>query len=563
MKKLILAFSFLIFFASNTQSQWIQQSTGTNNYMYSTHFENANTGWIVGNSATIRKTTNGGVNWFSQNSSQPFGSLQCVFFPDPNTGWIVGDQVYDSTIILKTTNAGNNWILQNTGGGKILYSCCFINTLTGWAIGMSTSTYSAYIMNTTTGGANWTVQQNGGTGRLLCSYFLNQSYGWAGGVNSFARTSNGGLLWEVSSPNYTAQALYFLDISTGYMAENSGKIYKTTNSGSNWFTTYNGNGTLKSIFFYDYNTGYACGVQGKILKTTNAGNNWYLQNVPVSQDNNSIYFITPMLGYAVGSGGIVVKTVNGGEVPPVTVTIHRYNINKPLSASQTTLDTINFNSFFTNGGYTRYVKITLDTIFNNVNSDLEIALVHQGITDTIAYRVGGTGNNFFNTVLNDSAAIPIENGVPPYNGEFKPSKPLSQLINLTTNGLWILKVLDRAKNLTGVIKSWSITVTYSPTIGIEPVQYTVPDRFVLFQNYPNPFNPSTNIKFHIAKNAFIKLKIFDLLGREVETLVEENLKPGIYKIPFYNTENLSSGVYFYSLFIDNQPAVSKKMVLIK
>jgi len=563
MKKLILAFSFLILFASITKSQWIQQSTGTTNYMYSMHFENANTGWIVGNSATIRKTTNGGLNWFSQNSSQPFGSLQSVFFPDPNTGWIVGDQVYDSTIILKTTNAGNNWILQNTGGGKILYSCYFLNTLTGWAIGMSTSTYSAYIMYTSTGGTNWTVQQNGGTGRLLCSYFLNQSYGWAGGVNSFASTSNGGLVWDVSSPNYTFQGLYFLDMSTGYAAENSGRILKTTNSGQNWITSYTGGGTLKSVFFYDYNTGYACGVQGKIIKTTNAGLNWYQQNVPVSQDNNSIYFITPMLGYAVGSGGIVVKTVNGGEVPPVTVTIHRYNINKPIAANQTTLDTINFNSYFTNGGYMRYVKITLDTIFNNVNSDLEIALVHQGITDTIAYRVGGSGSNFFNTVLNDSAAVPIENGVPPYNGQFKPSKPLSQFINLSTNGTWILKILDRAKNLTGVIKSWSITVTYSPTIGINQISTLVPEKFLLFQNYPNPFNPSTNIKFQIDKKSFVSVKIFDVIGREVETLVNENLSPGIYEIPFNNTSKLSSGIYFYSLFRDNVLTDTKKMVLLK
>lgn len=531
--------------------------------MYSTHFENANTGWIVGNSATIRKTTNGGLNWFSQNSSQPFGSLQSVFFPDPNTGWIVGDQVYDSTIILKTTNAGNNWILQNTGGGKILYSCYFLNTLVGWAIGMSTSTYSAYIMYTSTGGANWTVQQNGGTGRLLCSYFLNLSYGWAGGVNSFASTSNGGLSWDVSSPNYTFQGLYFLDMSTGYAAENSGRILKTTNSGQNWITTYSSGGTLKSVFFYDYNTGYACGVQGKIIKTTNAGMNWYQQNVPVTQDNNSIYFITPMLGYAVGSGGIVVKTVNGGEIPPVTVTIHRYNINKPITASQTTLDTINFNSYFTNGGYMRYVKITLDTIFNNVNSDLEIALVHQGITDTIAYRVGGSGNNFFNTVLNDSAAIPIENGVPPYNGQFKPSKPLSQFINLSTNGTWILKILDRAKNLTGVIKSWSITVTYSPTIGINPVSTLVPEKLSLFQNYPNPFNPSTIIKFQVDKKSFVSLKIFDVIGREVETVVNEDLSPGIYEVPFNNSGKLSSGIYFYSLFRDNIVTDTKKMVLLK
>lgn len=565
MRKLIPAFAILFIFTSLIEAQWVQQSTGTTTYMYSTHFENPLTGWITGSSATIRKTTNGGQNWFAQSCGMPFGALQSVFFVDSNTGWIVGDQVYDTTLILKTTNGGTNWVTQKNGVGKskIFYSCFFNSPTVGWAVGMSTLTYSALILKTSDGGVNWYTQLSGGIGRLLCSYFIN-NYGWAGGVNSFAKTSNGGLTWDTITTQFSINGLFFIDQSTGYMAENSGKVMKTTNSGLSWFVSFpSGFGTLKSVYFTDASTGWACGVAGKILKTTNSGISWYAQNVPVAQDNNSIYFVNPLIGYAVGSGGIVVKTTNGGESPANSITIHRYNINKPLTSTQFTTDTVNFNSYVPAGGYTRYVKITLDTIFNNVNSDLEIALVHQGVTDTIVYRVGGSGSNFFNVILNDSALIPIENGTPPYNGQYKPSKPLSQFINYNSSGLWILKIFDRAKSPTGVIKSWSITITYSPSIGINQISTVVPEKYLLYQNYPNPFNPATTIKYQITKNSFVSLKVFDLLGREVATLVNENQKPGIYETQFdTGSNNISSGMYFYKI-TTNDFTETRKMILLK
>lgn len=565
MKKTFLssAIIFVLLITGNLSSQWISQNPGTTNYIHSIFFSNGNTGWITGASATIRKTTNGGTSWSGQTTTLPFGAFQGLYFVDNNTGWIVGDQVYDSTIILKTVNGGTNWTLQNTGGGKILFSCFFLNSLTGWAVGMSSTTYSAYVMYTSDGGTNWTVRMNGGAGRLFCCYFLMTGQGWAGGVNTFVHTSNGGLSWDTITSAYTVNGLHFIDAQTGYMAENSGRVMKTTNGGYNWFTSFAGGfGTLKAVKFVDAATGWACGVQGKILKTTNGGGTWYLQNTPTGQDFNSMSFITPLMGYAVGSGGIVTKTTNGGEAPNSTVTIHRYNINKPISPTQFTNDTINFNSYFTNGGYTRYVKISLDTITNAINSNLEIFLIHQNKTDTIVYRVGGTGNNFYNTVLNDSALIPIESGIPPYNGQYKPSRPLSQFINLTTNGLWILKIYDIAKNLTGVIKSWSITITYTPSVGINQIENTVPDKFRLLQNYPNPFNPSTTIRFMIPHNSYVTLKVYDMLGREVETLISENLKPGIYETPFNVSANISSGIYFYKITAGNYSKV-KKMVFLK
>ena len=90
---------------------------------------------------------------------------------------------------------------------------------------------------------------------------------------------------------------------------------------------------------------------------------------------------------------------------------------------------------------------------------------------------------------------------------------------------------------------------------------TQPKDFLLSQNYPNPFNPTTNIGFHIAEFGFVSLKVYDVLGREVATLVNEEKPAGNYEVKFDGT-GLSSGIYFYKLSTENYTSV-KKMILMK
>jgi hypothetical protein len=89
----------------------------------------------------------------------------------------------------------------------------------------------------------------------------------------------------------------------------------------------------------------------------------------------------------------------------------------------------------------------------------------------------------------------------------------------------------------------------------------IPNKIELSQNFPNPFNPSTMIQFSVAKADFIQLRVFDLLGNEVNTLIKENKQPGIYQVTF-DASNLSSGIYFYQLVASNKN-ITKKMILIK
>ncbi|MBN8584231.1 MAG: T9SS type A sorting domain-containing protein [Ignavibacteria bacterium] len=107
----------------------------------------------------------------------------------------------------------------------------------------------------------------------------------------------------------------------------------------------------------------------------------------------------------------------------------------------------------------------------------------------------------------------------------------------------------------------SLLIKYGSTIGIEPVSNEIPEKFSLSQNYPNPFNPATNIKMQIPKEGFVKLRVFDVTGKEVALLVNENLNAGEYKVDF-NASGLTSGVYFYRIEAAGFTDV-KKMILVK
>jgi len=98
-------------------------------------------------------------------------------------------------------------------------------------------------------------------------------------------------------------------------------------------------------------------------------------------------------------------------------------------------------------------------------------------------------------------------------------------------------------------------------IGISDNTSTMPEGFELYQNYPNPFNPVTHLEFGISDLGFVTLKVYDMLGKEVKTLVNENLKAGRYKFEF-DGNNLPSGIYFYKIESGNFIS-TKKMMLIK
>jgi len=149
------------------------------------------------------------------------------------------------------------------------------------------------------------------------------------------------------------------------------------------------------------------------------------------------------------------------------------------------------------------------------------------------------------------------------------------VMNGDTAVIWMAQFAARGtNNLNSVTKSKQLAdlvqMYYESnfTIGVKQISSEVPAQFSLGQNYPNPFNPSTKIKFAIplcnscGKNyQNVTIKIYNILGREVQTLVNENLQPGTYETTF-DASNLASGIYFYKLSADGF-SQTKKMLFIK
>jgi hypothetical protein len=107
---------------------------------------------------------------------------------------------------------------------------------------------------------------------------------------------------------------------------------------------------------------------------------------------------------------------------------------------------------------------------------------------------------------------------------------------------------------------------WSAYTGINTMSNNIPDKFYLYQNYPNPFNPVTKIRFEIPLSKgglkeVVQLKVFDIAGREIITLINDNLNPGLYEVT-WNAEKLSTGIYYISLTAGNFRE-TKKAVLLK
>lgn len=104
-------------------------------------------------------------------------------------------------------------------------------------------------------------------------------------------------------------------------------------------------------------------------------------------------------------------------------------------------------------------------------------------------------------------------------------------------------------------------IKYAQFVGISSISGEVPHKFSLSQNYPNPFNPETKIKFAVPKSGFVNISVYDILGRKIESLVNENLNPGTYEVNWNATE-YPSGIYYYKLTA-GEYSETRKMILLK
>ena len=222
-----------------------------------------------------------------------------------------------------------------------------------------------------------------------------------------------------------------------------------------------------------------------------------------------------------------------------------------------------------------HLEFIIDTIKHTWVGDLTATLTHNGIQETLMERPGpgvfGTnGDHFFGTRLRDHGDEYIDS-ITAFDAPFtsppsyKPGGPhgidsLSKFTGADMYGDWILHITDGAPGDKGQLVSWSLCME-SNSVGINNGGLSNPELYSLKQNYPNPFNPSTSISFTIPARELVTLKIYDLLGKEIYTLINETREAGTYT-SIFNGENLPIGVYFYRIQAGDYSQV-KKMILMK
>jgi len=418
-------------------------------------------------------------------------------------------------------NGKGGWQLQTLPflNDRYLRDMTFTDSLTGYGItGDGTVGDTNYILKTTNSGNNWNIifSVYRDLSRVI---FINGLTGFvSGGFNAsggyLIKTNDGGNSWiQINTP----EALRINDMSI--ISEDSlwitsnfftYSLFSSSNGGVSWDLKYTTGSGIDNIFIYK-NFGFL-GNQNELLKTTNYGNNWTL--IPGQNGFNDMNFIDSLKGWKCYDS--MKMTTDGGNT---WKSQNILNSGSSMSRSIATFSNIGRDTIWAGG-----------VIYEFPN------LEHRGV---VHFTTNG-GLNWFYQIPDTSYQLGVL-----YNSNFYNSK-----------AGWFYSASKGIQTNTG---GDSI---FNPILSIGNENNFISDQFHLHQNYPNPFNPSTRISYELNQRGKVLLKVFNSLGKEIVTLVDQTQTSGNYKVDFSGS-GLSSGVYFYSLFIDGERVDTKKMMLIR
>ena len=392
---------------------------------------------------------------------------------------------------------------------------------------------------------------------------------------------NGISMWSLTS-----------DIQGSIYAGSSGtvkSIYKSTDSGNNWNAILqNGASNFLSISVDSLNNIYAANVSNGLMKSTDGGNNW--TNIPAGVFNgNSVEVV--LCGkngyvYAGTIGGGIYRSSNYGTSFPdtaisgvtfVTLVADSYNSNIIYAGASSTTGTTGFFKS-TNSGLTYNGPYNTNTCWGVVQkSPVNLFM----ITTTTGYPFSGSTNGGLNwaTLCSQPGAMrgmTLDLAGNVYicgnGGVFKSTDNGSSFsnFNFTSSGNQIIRFHNSILAAVTGTTTGGVWIYTDSLLNVKPISNYIPGCFALYRNYPNPFNPATKIRFDIPSSpskigsglgSDVKLIIYDVLGREVTTLVNEKLNPGTYEVS-WDATGYPSGIYFYSLKA-GVFSRTKKMILIK
>jgi photosystem II stability/assembly factor-like uncharacterized protein len=415
------------------------------------------------------------------------------------------------------------WERIDVPTNQLLTSVCFVDSLYGWAVGDSGT-----IIHTSDGGNTWVFQDSQTENEIVDVYFLNRDLGWASSFNYsnspfgtvLLKTTNGGTDW-IGEPypeeNIFINCIFFMDSFNGWMGGNPHALVRTTNGGITWQQADIDTSTLAffpvmGIQFYNAKYGYACGgmfdIAGVIWRTSNGGDKWYaIDPSDAPADEVHALHIFDSL-HVMGAGG---DPDFGYGVGMIRTSDGGVNWEYEELGMQ---------------------GLAIDLDFRN---------------QTEAWAPLGQKPGFIYTL--DAGLTWTETPTPD-----------STMINEV---MFPDSIHGFAVGARGAV------LKYIPPLkpSVEPISSLLPDEVIISQNYPNPFERSAKCKVQSAKSAHLVLKIYDVLGNEVATVLNAEIPPGSYEIPF-DASGLPGGIYFYRLTATfpgqiGNSQITKKMVVIK
>ena len=400
---------------------------------------------------------------------------------------------------------------------------------------------------------SWSTNTSGVTGLLQAVSAPSSTVCWVAGATATVRkTTDGGSTWTNANPNPgvingDVYNIWALDANNALLTTSPGAtfIYRTTNGGTNWTQVFTqAGGFIDAIVMTNATTGYAYGdpvsARWSLWKTTDGGATWDSTGMYLPQAaseagwNNAMCVIGNNIWFGTNNTKVY-RSTNGGATGSWTGVTTTGNVS------------------------------TYGVWFTSATNGLCVGTIVQKTTDGGATWVnagtpGGTGN--MTSVGGNGDYYWLSRGNNIYgSSDFGATWTAGGYTG--TQALWGTSITTGSPCLAG----WSVGATGTVVelngvpVAVNDPTSNIPTAYKLEQNYPNPFNPTTSNTFALPVAGNVELKVYDLLGKEVASLVSGNLTAGTHVVPF-DASVLASGVYIYKItagsFID-----SKKMVLIK
>ncbi len=437
--------------------------------------------------------------------------------------WGSEEIMYDYTIIKYTTSGSQKWVSRYNGPGNeydevtslaLDDSCNVYVTGRSWGITSSGNLYGyATIKYNSSGSLKWVARYDGGWNEAHSLAIDDSGYVFVTGFTGNQGTASDYLTIKYNSSGIEQWSKIYNgpdslhDEANSIEVDDSGNVYVTGWSYAN--ITNNDFLTIK------YNSS---GIQQWIAKYNGPGNSVDIARCVRVDDFGNVY----VLGHSIGIG-----------------------------TSWYDYATIKYDS----DGIQQWVAR-----YNGPGNDQDSEVYSLTLDDSCnVYVTGrsvgsGTGLDYATVKYNPTG---IEQWVQRYNGTGNSRDEACSL------------ALDVLGNV--YVTGWSVgsgtdfdyvTIKYSqnPT-GVQPIFSELPTTYQLYQNFPNPFNPSTVITYQLPVDGNVTLKVYDILGREIASVVNEEKPAGTYEVDF-NAINLASGVYIYTLIVDGV-SYSKSMILLR